>query len=64
MNTTRQLLIDAAREIGNICESNCHYTAGLAHRIDEYGKPVSELTVAELLELSRQHTDQFNRIYA
>ncbi|WP_305907180.1 hypothetical protein Q9L42_017290 [Methylomarinum sp. Ch1-1] len=56
-------LIDVCLEIGDIAGSNCHYTAGLNRRIEQTGKSVEQLTVAELLQLHREFNTQFNAIY-
>ncbi|OQK18008.1 hypothetical protein AU255_09170 [Methyloprofundus sedimenti] len=57
---TEQNLIDAALAIGNIADSNGHYTAGLAARIDATGKTVFQLTIIELLALDHLQRIQFN----
>lgn len=58
--STEQNLIEAALCIGNIANTNCHYTAGLASRIDSTGKTVQELTIAELVALDELQRKQFN----
>ncbi|MDH5633074.1 MAG: hypothetical protein OEZ10_08760 [Gammaproteobacteria bacterium] len=53
-------LIDASRALGSICESNSKYTALLAMKVSELGKPVEALTVGELVALHEQTGAEFN----
>lgn len=55
-------LIDTAQAIGGIAESNCHYTDGLARRIEHTGKAINDLTVGELLALDKAYNDFFNQL--
>ena len=59
---THTRLIELCREIGGIAGCNGHYTAGLSRRIEATGKPLEELTLAELVALSREHTHFYNRV--
>ena len=61
IETIENQLIDASMAIGRIAETNCHYTAGLARRIQETGKPVPELTIAELIQLDKEYSAFFNQ---
>ena len=54
-------LCDVAQEIGSIAECNWRYQMQLANRIEADGKPVMELTVAELLALHIEETNKFNQ---
>ena len=56
-------LIDASSVIGEIRERNGIYSYGLARIIWEFGKPVEDLTVKELITLHRQYNGTYNRIY-
>lgn len=60
MTKTETDLIRACVEIGMIAEANCHYTAGLAARIEASGSRLENLTVAQLLNIVREHTSRFN----
>lgn len=63
-NTTPELeLINICQQIGCIAESNAHFTAGLTLRIAETGKPVEQLTIAELLKIHRDHKEWFNSLF-
>lgn len=59
--STEQTLIETALTIGNIADSNSHYTAGFAARIDATGKIIGQLTISELLALDQIHRKEFNR---
>jgi hypothetical protein len=60
---THTKLIELCREIGGIAGCNGHYTAGLSRRIEATGKPLEELTLAELVNLSREHNAFYNRVH-
>jgi hypothetical protein len=61
-NTLSELL-EASKAIGDIYGGNSRYTEGLARRIDETGKTVGELTVAELMRLHDEHNAYYNKIH-
>jgi len=50
-------------QLGAIAESNCHYTAGLAKRIEETGKAVETLTIAELIALDDDYKKLLNTVH-
>lgn len=56
-------LIKASREIGSIAGSNGHFTSGLAEHIERTGKSVMDLTVGELIGLSADYRDYYNRFH-
>jgi len=58
---TEHKLIDVTLQIGSIAESNNHYTAALAARIDAAGKPLEQHTIAEFIALDNQQRDFFNK---
>jgi len=60
---TQTKLIELCREIGGIAGCNGHFTAGLSKRIEATGKPLEELTLAELVALSREHNASYNKIH-
>jgi hypothetical protein len=53
-------LLFICRDIGDIAESNRQYQQRLAERVAETGKPLSFLTVAELLALDADESRKFN----
>jgi len=59
---THTKLIELCQEIGWIAGCNGHYTAGLSRRIEATGKPLENLTLAELVVLSREHNLFYNRV--
>lgn len=61
--STKDDLLEASRVIGQLIGSNGHYTDGLVRRIDETGKTVGELTVAELMRLHDEHNAYYNKIF-
>lgn len=64
MNTTAREMLDASQEIGGICEMAAWASDELAHLVQQTGKPVGELTIAELIALRREHAESVRRIYA
>jgi len=58
---TEHKLIDIAVQIGAIAESNNHYTAALAARINATGKHLEQLTIAEFIALDNQQRAFFNK---
>ncbi len=56
-------LCDISHEIGSIAECNGTFTVGLAMSIADYGKPIKELTIAELLELYKKRSDSYQKIF-
>jgi hypothetical protein len=62
--TTEEQLVNACIELGSISETNGHFTAGLARRIEAAGKTVDELTVGELLRIINEHREWFNEVHA
>jgi hypothetical protein len=63
MDTTENQLIEACREIGTIAGSNGLFTAGLARLLNNGNQSVMEMTVQDLLSLSREYKEIFNRIH-
>jgi len=63
MTAAEQQLIEVCQEIGSITYCTCHYTAGLAQVIEATDKSIQDLTVCELLHMTRQHNVTFNRIH-
>lgn len=55
--------IGVCAEIGGIAECNGPYTDGLNRRIAANGKAIEDLTVRELLDLHRQHSEWFNIVH-
>jgi len=53
-------LITTATELSYIADANPHFTHCLAKQIEETGKTIGELTIAELLALVNQHKAVFN----
>ncbi len=64
MEATERDLIEACCEIGNISGCNRDFTEGIARMISNGGKSVREMTVGELIELSRAYSAVFNRRYS
>jgi hypothetical protein len=62
--TIESQLIEVCQEIGLIAESNCHFTAGLALKIEATGKNIVDLTICELMHLNRDYSEIFNRIHS
>jgi hypothetical protein len=62
MNTETEL-IEVCREIGNIATSNGHFTAGLARLLDNGNQDLLAMTVTELLALSREYQEVYNRVH-
>lgn len=60
---TEDQLIEVCREIGGISGSNSHFTAGLARLLDNGGQEFLTMTVGELLSLSREYKETFNRVH-
>lgn len=56
-------LCDVCQEIGSIAEANAPFTYGLAMLVAENGKPVRDLTIAELLELHKKHHDNYMAVH-
>ncbi|HCE68394.1 MAG: hypothetical protein A2X82_20145 [Geobacteraceae bacterium GWC2_55_20] len=61
---TETQLIEVCQEIGSIAGSNGHFTAGLARLLDNGDQPLLSMTVGELLSLSREYREVFNRIHS
>ncbi len=59
-STAELELVDICQEIGLVAGCNCHYTAGLAKRVESYGIPVRDMPVGVLLGIVREHTEWFN----
>jgi len=53
-------LITTATELSYIADANPHFTHCLAKQIEETGKTIGELTIAELLDLNTQCKALFN----
>mgnify|MGYP000426773526 CR=1 FL=1 len=58
---TEHQLINIAVQIEAIAESNNHYTAALAARINATGKHLEQLTIAEFIALDNQQRAFFNK---
>lgn len=56
-------VVDVCSEIGSVARCNNHYTAGLTRRIIEAGIDISQMSVGELIRLSREHSEFYNRIH-
>ncbi|MFZ4859232.1 MAG: hypothetical protein ACOYL3_22875 [Desulfuromonadaceae bacterium] len=63
MNPTEQELISISREIGGIASSNGLFTDGLSCIIEATGRSIPDLTIAELLHLTRSYKQTFNQIH-
>jgi len=60
VSVTENELIELSQIIGSIADSNSHFTSGLARFIDKIGKPLSEITLAELSTLIKLYRNAFN----
>lgn len=60
---TEDQLIEVCQEIGSIAGSNGHFTAGLARLLDNGGQPLLEMKVGDLLSISREYSETFNRVH-
>jgi hypothetical protein len=60
---THTKLIELCQEVGGIAGCNGHFTAGLSRRIEATGKPLEELTLGELVALSREYSVYYNRVH-
>lgn len=60
---TEDQLIEVCREIGGISGNNGHFTAGLARLLDNGGQSLLTMTVSELLSLSRENKETFNKVH-
>jgi len=56
-------LISVCQEIGFIAECNCHYTHGLADLIELRGQNIQDMTIAELLSVSRSYSNFYNKTH-
>lgn len=56
-------VVDVLFELGSHAETNGPYQAGLTQRIQQAG-PIEALTVGELLQICRDHSAFFNRLFA
>ena len=61
MTQTEKDLCETAQVIGGLVGCNGNYQRALARRIEQTGKTVGELTVAELIELDREEGKRFNQ---
>ncbi|NOR68493.1 MAG: hypothetical protein GQ532_02150 [Methylomarinum sp.] len=59
MNTINSLL-SVSEQIGDIKDSNGHFTEGLARRVDQTGKPLDDFTISELITLMDQYCEFYN----
>ena len=57
-------LLHTFAELATLSGNNGHYTDGLCRKINETGKAIEELTVAELLEIHHQHNAWFNKTFS
>lgn len=60
---TEAQLIEVCQEIGGISGSNGHFTAGLARLLDNGEQSLLTMKVGELLTLSREYRENFNRVH-
>lgn len=58
---TELSLIETSIAIGSVAESNATFTKGFAEYLDTFDKPLSELTVFQLLDALNKYRDRFNR---
>lgn len=64
MTETEKLLIAVSQTIGTIAGSNCHFTAGLAAKIEQAGKPIGALTVDALIGHITEYKAVYNRAHS
>ncbi len=57
-----EALVEICQQIGRIAGCNGHYTSSLTRRVAETGKPLEQLTIAELLALDKAHHAFFNQL--
>lgn len=62
MSESEKILLEVTREIGGIYDANCHYSAGLARRLENTGKAISDMTVNELIGHIQAHTAYYNTL--
>ena len=60
VSDTESQLIELSLLIGSIAESNSLFTAGLASYIEKIGKPLSKLTVEEIVTHIQDYREAFN----
>ena len=53
-------MLDVCRQIGRVVGTNCSFAAGLAEKLEELGKPIEQLTVAELISEIDKYAEYFN----
>jgi len=53
-------LITSVTQLSYIADANPHFTHCLAKQVEETGKPIGELTIAQLLDLNTQCKALFN----
>jgi transcriptional regulator with XRE-family HTH domain len=61
--STESELLEVCQEIGFISKCNCHFTDGLVGVIERSGKNIQEMTIAELLTMTRNHSAFYNKMY-
>ena len=59
--STIDSLLSVCEQLGDIHDSNGHFTEGLARRIDETGKQLNDFTLSELFTLIDQYREFYNR---
>ena len=59
---TQLELVNTCQAIGNITDSNCHYTAGLMAKLATLNKPLQSITLGEIIETDREYTASFNQM--
>ncbi|MHB8121440.1 MAG: hypothetical protein ACYDG4_04720 [Desulfuromonadaceae bacterium] len=64
MNATEQQLVTACRELGGIAGSNSGFTSYLATLLDNGSVDVLSMNVGDLLKLSREANERFNRVHS
>jgi len=60
IESTENELITAVTQLSTIADTNSHYTHCLAKQVEETGKTIGELTIAEFLNLNTQCKAFFN----
>jgi hypothetical protein len=59
---TESELVNACQEIGNITDTNCHYTTGLTAKLTALKKPLLSITLGELIEAEQEYSTTYNQI--
>jgi len=59
-SSTELHLLEISQVIGSLIDSNCHFTASLAHAIDTNSTPLPDISLNEFIQLIKYHQDAFN----